>query len=108
MVLGYCGWDRSNGLLRFLVAIGIPVFAASVWGVFAVPDDPGRSGRAPIPAHGYLRLTLEFVFFGLAVWALSNLVSTWISWFLGGVIFLRYVISYDRTLWLLGRKSSNG
>ena len=36
-------------------------------GVFAVPDDPSRSGSAPIAVPGLARLTLEAAVFGVGI-----------------------------------------
>lgn len=100
-ILGSWGWQQAEGFLRYVLAIGIPMFAASLWGVFAVPHDPSRSGRAPVPTPGFLRLLLEIAFFGSAIWALSTLVSNLSPLILGGIILLHYGLSYDRILWLL-------
>ncbi|MFQ6227417.1 DUF2568 domain-containing protein [Nocardia sp. NPDC002869] len=43
----------------------LPVIAATAWGVIAVPDDPSRSGAAPVAVPGAIRLLVEFaVLFG--------------------------------------------
>ena len=104
LILGFWGWDRGAGIFRYALAIGLPLLAAAFWGIFAVPDDPSRSGRAPVPTPGYLRLILEIAFFGLAIWALSTLVTNMTPWILGIIVFLHYAISYDRIIWLLRRK----
>ena len=44
---GFWGWRQSDGGFRYILAIGIPVFLAVVWGTFAVPNDPSRSGKSP-------------------------------------------------------------
>jgi hypothetical protein len=46
MAMGFWGWNQGKGAFRFVLAFGIPIIAALVWGVFAVPDDPSRSGNA--------------------------------------------------------------
>jgi hypothetical protein len=56
------GWKQSDGWFRFVLAIGIPIIAAAIWGTFAVPDDPSRSGKAPVVVPGLLRLGVELVF----------------------------------------------
>ena len=63
-VMGLWGWHRRDDGLRILVALAIPLLAAALWGTFAVPHDPTRSGSAPIPVSGILRLALECGFFG--------------------------------------------
>ena len=49
--MGVWGWRYSEGWLRFVLALSIPIIAAVLWGTFAVPDDPSRSGGAPIPGR---------------------------------------------------------
>jgi len=72
-----------------------------VWGVFAVPNDPSRSGAAPIAVPGMLRLAIEAIIFIFAVWALYDVGFTRLSWALGIIVAIRYLTSYDRILWLI-------
>ena len=44
-----------------LIGIQTPIIIAVVWGTFAVPDDPSRSGAAPIVVAGFVRLAIELV-----------------------------------------------
>ena len=44
VAIGYWGFSEHTGIGRFLLGIGLPVIAAAIWGSFAVPDDPIRSG----------------------------------------------------------------
>ena len=59
---GLWGWNQADGILRFVLAFGIPTVAAALWGTFAVVDDPSRSGKAVIPVNGILRLFLEVIY----------------------------------------------
>jgi hypothetical protein len=96
--LAYWGWTQHDGLVRLLWTIGLPLVAAALWGVFRVNGDPGK---APVPVPGILRLALEALIFGGAVWALYAAgQETW-SLVFGVVIVLHYLISYDRVIWLL-------
>lgn len=99
--MGYWGWNQHEGMMRFVWMIALPVIAAILWGTFAVPDDPSRSGKAPIPTPGILRLILEFVIFSLGVWCLFSAEQPTLVWILGILIFLHYATSYDRIIWLL-------
>jgi hypothetical protein len=99
--MGYWGWTQHQGFSRFLWAIGLPLVFAILWATFAVPDDPSRSGKAPIPIPGLLRLLLELVVFAVAVWCcFAAGQPTW-GWIFGITVLLHYVISSDRILWLL-------
>jgi hypothetical protein len=100
---GVWGYRSHQSGLRTLLAVALPLCAASVWGVFAVPDDPSRSGRAPVPVSGPLRLVLELAFFGLASWALSRAGQPRLALLLGGLCLVHYALSYDRIGWLLQR-----
>jgi hypothetical protein len=71
----YGGWHLFPGpfagLVAAIVAFGL---AATVWGVFNVPGDPSRNGKAPVAVPGWVRLALELVVFvgGAACWALAG------------------------------------
>ena len=98
---GRWGWAQHEGAMRFILAIVLPVMAMALWGTLAVPDDPSRSGLAPVPVAGIVRLALELAFFVLATWAFfASDRSNWGTIF-GIVVFVHYLISYDRIAWLL-------
>ena len=80
--VGLWGWKSYEGILQYVLGLGLPILMTIVWGTFAVPDDPSRSGKAPIPVPGLIRLIIEFIFFALAVWALFDLEYTRLSHFL--------------------------
>lgn len=105
VALGFWGWSLADGWWGVLPGLGIPLLAAAAWGTFAVPNDPSRSGRAPIPTPGWARLALELGFFAFAVWALFDLESEVLGWILGGAVIAHYAISYDRIVWLLAPRS---
>lgn len=100
--VGVWGWKVTGAPLRYLLAIGLPLLVMTLWGVFAVPDDPSRSGSAPVPVSGVVRLLLE-----LAVFA-AGAVALWSAGYprwgivLAIVVGLHYAVSYDRIRWLLG------
>jgi hypothetical protein len=96
--MGYWGWTRPGGFLRFGLAAGVPLIAATLWGVFRVPNDPGK---APVPVPGVVRLALEIAFFGFATWGLFNAGAVTLAWIFGLVTLFHYLISYDRILRLV-------
>ncbi len=98
LALGVWGWQKGDGLLRIVPAIGAPLIAAVLWGTFRVPNDPGR---APVAVPGVLRLVLELALFGVSVWALADIGAITWSWILGIAVAIHYVISYDRIAWLI-------
>ena len=104
LAMGVLGWRAGEGWLGLALAVMIPVTAGVLWGTFAVPDDPSRSGSAPVPIPGTLRLLLEAAVFVFAVWAINDLGFAKSSWALGIAVASHYAISYDRVHWLLGRQ----
>jgi hypothetical protein len=101
LAMGVWGWQQREGWLRFVLALGIPLMAALLWGIFAVPNDPSRSGKAPIATSGMIRLVLELAIFAFAAWALYAAGAVALSWILGITVAIHYAISYDRIQWLI-------
>lgn len=102
--VGIWGWKQSDGWLKFILALGIPVLLAVIWGAFAVPDDPSRSGNAPIVTSGIIRLVLELGIFTFAIWSLYDIGFIKTSLVFGIIVAIHYLLSYDRIIWLI----SNG
>lgn len=103
IVMGIWGWNQTEEWIRYLLALAIPIIAAIVWGTFAVPNDPSRSGNAPVPVHGVIRLVIELTFFVIAVLFLHLMGTTKLGIIMGAIVFIHYIISYDRVVWLLKR-----
>lgn len=102
--VGFWAWKSFDGILQYILGIGLPIIMTIIWGTFAVPDDPSRSGKAPIPVSGTLRLLIEFLFFALATWSLYDLQEIELSSIFGGLVIIHYLVSYDRISWLLSKK----
>jgi len=103
LAVGYWGWQRASGALRYLPAIALPLATAVIWGTFRVPGDASASGDAPVPVPGPVRLSMELALFGFAVWGLISEGAVAWGAILGALAFLHYLISYDRVQWLLSR-----
>lgn len=103
IAMGYWGWTQHEGIWRYVWAIGLPLGWAILWGTFAVPDDPSRSGKAPVPVPGVIRLLLELVYFASAVWALYASGLDQVGLVFGILVLIHYALSYDRIFWLLKR-----
>jgi hypothetical protein len=103
LILGFWGWHRGDDGFKILIALAVPLIAALFWGTFAVPNDPTRSGSAPVPIPGMLRLLLEGGFFTFATWALYDLRFTPASAIFGTTVVFHYLVSYDRIRWLAGQ-----
>ena len=99
--LGALGWQAFDDPVRWVFVIALPLVAAVVWGRFAVPGDPSRSGKAPTPVPGWVRLLIELAVFGAgavgiyaafgAVWAIVFVVVT----------LAHYAVGWERIRWLL-------
>ncbi len=95
------GWKQGTDWSRFLWAFLLPILLMTIWGVFAVPKDPSRSGNAPIPVAGWLRLLIELGIFCCAAWALYNMGFLYSALVFSIICLLHYIVSYDRILWLM-------
>ena len=95
------GWQQGQGTSRYVFALGVPIVAASLWATFAVPHDPSRSGSAPVPIRGILRLLIEGAFFVFATWALYAIGKGTLSGVFAAMVLAHYAVSYDRVAWLL-------
>ncbi len=93
----------GTGMGRFFFGAGGMLIAATLWGVFAVPNDPSRSGNAPFPVRGIVRLGLELVI--LFGGALGFLVTgnTRAAIVIAVLVAVHYALWPARILWLLAR-----
>lgn len=101
--VGVWGWKFSDGWTHYVLAFGIPIVLAIVWGTFNVPDDPSRSGNAPVAVSGAVRLTIELGIFSIAAWVLYGIGYTKFSLILVLAIVIHYLASHERVMWLLAR-----
>jgi hypothetical protein len=101
VAIGFWGFSQHADIWRFVIGLGGPLVAAVLWGTFAVPNDPSRPGKAPVPVPRVVRLLLELAFFGLAAWALYDAGKPILALVLAAVTAVRYVLSYDRVIWLV-------
>lgn len=92
------GWSFSSASWRLLPAILLPLAAAALWGVFRVPGD---GGPPVIVTPGPLRLLLEALLFGGAVYGLWATRHATFAAILGGLALFHYALGYDRVLALL-------
>jgi hypothetical protein len=100
-IVAMWGWHCSTDWTKYLLAIGLPLIAATIWGVFRIPNDPNP---APVEVPGIVRLSYELFLFGFSTWALYDMGYITYSYVMGIVIIVSYVGSYDRTLKMLLNK----
>ena len=89
------GWP-----LRVLAAIGVPFVLAAAWGVFRVPGD---GGPPVVIVSGPVRLALECVFFGAAVWLLSAAGQGRLAMIFLIVLVAHYAVGHQRVVDFLTR-----
>ncbi len=99
--IGYWGWTQGEGFVRILLAFGLPGIASALWVTFAVPNDPSRSGYAPVPVPGIVRLLLEVSIFGLGTYLWYAADQPTIALLMLIALIIHHIASYDRLAWLL-------
>ena len=105
VTLGYWGWHTNSGWMQYAAALGLPIIAAVLWGVFRIQNDPKP---APIEVPGIVRLLIEWLLFGATVLALYSLGHfTW-SVIVAITVKLHYIVSYDRTWAMLRNRPYKG
>lgn len=100
-------WSSGDGVAGVVAVVIAPLLAATAWGVFNVPGDPSRSGRAPVTVDGRVRLVLELVILGLGV------VGIWPANAVAGAVYIgllvgHYAASVPRLRWLLSHAGGGG
>jgi hypothetical protein len=98
---GIWGWNQSDAWVQYVLAIGIPIILAIIWGTFAVPGDPSRSGKTLIATPGVLRLLIELSVFAFASWSLYDTGFNKVSLVFSAIVLIHYILSYDRIKWLM-------
>ncbi len=104
VVCGVFGYTMQDEWWKIPMAILLPLLFAVLWGVFAVRDDPSRSGKTVVQTPGWIRLILELGLFSTATWMLTGLAMFTLAWVFAAIVAIHYIISYDRILWLLKQK----
>lgn len=93
--IGAGAWSTTGSVV---LTAGLPLIAATLWGVFRVPDDPGPP---PVEVPGVLRLLLEgAVFVGgvLGLWAAHGLPAASVF---AAVVGVHYATSPARVRYVL-------
>jgi hypothetical protein len=101
VAVGYSGFGQHTGIWRFLLSIGFPVITAVRWATFAVPGDPTRSSRAPVPIPGVLRMVLELSASGFTLWMLYDADSLLLGLILESITVSHYALWYNLVAWPL-------
>jgi hypothetical protein len=99
------GWHLRTDWLRYVCAIGFPVAAATLWGVFRIQNDPKP---APVETPGIVRLLLELGLFALTANGLYDLGYATAAIAIAVIVLIHYLVSYDRTWVMLQNKPYDG
>ncbi len=92
--------NYSGGTAWLASIVGV-VVAGGVWGVFAVPNDPSRSGKTVIATPGAVRLILELALFAVVTAWLATGEAYVFAALLGVGVIVHYAAWPARIRWLL-------
>ncbi len=98
MLASVRNYDGATAWIASTVGV---VLTAAIWGVFAVPDDPSRSGKTVVATPGRVRLLIEFALFGAVTAWLVTAESYIAAVLLGGGAVIHYALWPARIRWLL-------
>jgi hypothetical protein len=100
---GYWAYKTIGQWPKYLLMLLVPVIIATIWGVFAVPSDPSRSGKTVVAVPGLVRLVIELAVFGFGTWCIYKTMPGNYALIFAVLVIFHYAISYDRIFWLLKR-----
>ena len=107
VAVGQWAWRFSESfgstLARLALTIGLPLALAALWAIFREPPDPKfpLSKKGIVTISGPLRLLLELVFFGFAVWAAFNNNQVTFGLALLTALLMHYFWSAERVIHLM-------
>ncbi len=101
--LATAAWRLTNGIWRWPAVVVVPVVAAIAWATFNVPDDPSRSGAAPVVVPGGVRLAVELAVLGAGAAAFFVRGPRWVGLVVGVLILVHYAASTARIEWLVSK-----
>lgn len=85
--LAYWGFAEHEGVVQWLLGLGAPLLAATLWGTFIAP-------KASRPTVDPVRLLLELAVFGPAVAALWAADSHTLAFGLGVLVVLHLAFTF--------------
>ena len=95
------GLQFADGVVAGLLAVGMVAVGVAAWGLCNVPGDASRSGSAPVPVRGPVRLAIEVTVFaiGAAGWFAAG--PRWFAWAYLVITLVHHLASVDRMAWLI-------
>ena len=101
IVFGFTGFFITDSIVRWPLALILPIAAGIFWGTFYVEKDPAGIGKALIQVSGIQRLIIEVLFYTLTVLLSFLFVSNLASFIYVYLIVIHNIFSFDRILWLI-------
>lgn len=95
------GLQIADGTVAGLLAVSMVAVGVTAWGTCNVPGDTSRSGSAPVPVPGPVRLGIEVAVFatGGVGWFIAG--PRWFAWTYLVVTLVHHLASVDRLTWLM-------
>ncbi len=101
---GIVGWHVTDGAIRWVLVILLPLAAAFMWATLRAPDDHSANGRAPIPVPGIVRLLIELdLLLGAAI-VTAIVWRPWVGIALAAAVVVHYLATLPRVRWLLAQR----
>ena len=95
-----------EGPQKYLFSFLVPLALIAIWGVFAVANDPSRSGKTVIPTNGKIRILLEIAEFSLGALAWYKSGLEVFSYLIIGLLILHHLLQIERLKWLWNLNNS--
>jgi hypothetical protein len=95
------GLHLADGVVAGLLAVTLMAVGVTAWGTCNVPGDASRSGSAPVPVPGPVRLGIELTVFtsGAAGWFIAG--PRWFALTYLVATVVHHLASVDRLTWLM-------
>ncbi len=98
IIFSIWAWNKSDGPLKLLASMGLPLAGMALWAIFKVEGDPGK---AIIAVPGWVRLLIEAGLFLTGFFMLRSMHHHKLAWLMLGITLIHYAVSFDRIKWLL-------
>ena len=85
--VGYWGFQTGNGMMKWVLGIGAPIFLAMIWGVFGSP-------KAMIVVPTILHFFIEIIVFGIPVLALCAAGKSQLAWIYGICVVINRLLMF--------------
>lgn len=98
-------WIRhsQSGTMQIVLMILVPLLLMTIWGVFAVSNDPSRSGKTVVETPGLLRFALELAVFFIGALSLYKAHYPALAYVVFILIIVHHLFAYKRVKWLLSK-----